>query len=106
MSEKTITIPQHLYEELAELQHVDETIPNVIERLVAHYKDTTEEMTSWFRILEDDSTEWQLLEQRIKKKLSMNDAAIVYQWRLICKKIAETATNPNPPKPPDTKKSD
>ncbi len=95
MSEKTITIPQTLYDELAELQRVDETIPKVIARLLIHYKDTTEEMNKLLHVLKDDSTEWKQLEQRINKKLSMNDAAIVYQWRLICKKLAEATPKPD-----------
>ncbi len=91
--EKTITIPQQLYDELAELQRVDETIAKVIGRLVDHYKDTTEEMSKLLHVLEDDSTEWKQLEQRINRKLSMNDATIVYQWRLTCKKLAGSTSN-------------
>ncbi len=89
MLERTVMIPEQLYMELAELQHVDETLPQVIARLVDHYKDTTGEMNKLLHVLKDDSTEWKQLEQRINKKLSMNDAAIIYQWRLTCKKIAE-----------------
>jgi predicted CopG family antitoxin len=105
LSEKTITIPKQLYDELAELQRVDETLPQVIARLVDHYKDTTGEMNKLLHVLKDDSAEWKQLEQRINKKLSMNDAAIIYQWRLTCKKIAECIpksgeTEQNaPPKP-------
>ena len=95
MSEKTIVVPQQLYDELAELQRVDETLPKVIARLIDHYKHTTEEMSKLLHVLNDDSKEWVLLEQRINEKLSMNDAAIVYQWRLSCKKMAESTPNQN-----------
>ncbi len=96
MSEKTITIPQQLYDELAELRHIDETVPSVIARLVVHYKETTEDMNKLLHVLTDDSAEWKQLEQRINKKLSMNDAAIVYQWRLTCQKIADSASKSTP----------
>ena len=103
MSEKTITIPQQLYDALVELQRVDETLPKVIERLVGHYKDTTEEMNKLLHVLNDDSAEWKQLAQRISKKLSMNDAVIIYQWRTICQKmVSESSAKPELPakKPP------
>ncbi len=105
MSEKTISIPQSLYDALAELQRVDETVPNVIARLLEHYKDTTGEMNKLLHVLEDDSKEWKQLEQRLNKKLSMNDAAIVYQWRLICQKIAESSPKPEEPEKKPAPKS-
>ncbi len=102
MSEKTITIPQQLFDELAELQRVDETLPNVIARLLDHYKETTGEMNKLLHVLNDESKEWKQLEQRIKQKLSMNDAVIIYQWRTVCQKVVESAAKPETPaeKPP------
>jgi len=90
MAEKSITIPQKLFDELAELLRVDETIPMVVARLVDHYKNTTREMSKWIHIMQDDSIEWKQLEQRINKKLSMNDACIIYQWRTTCKNLVES----------------
>jgi len=97
MAEKTITIPQKLYEELAEMERVDETIPMVIARLLEHYKETMGQMKKLLHVLQDDSKEWKQLEQRITQKLSLNDAAIIYQWRLTCKKLAEAVTRSEMP---------
>ncbi len=94
MSEKTVTIPQHLYDELTELQRVDETISKVIARLVEHYKNATGEMDKLLHVLNDDSKEWKQLERRISQKLSMNDAVIIYQWRAACQKVAESTKKP------------
>ena len=62
MTHRTVDLPEHVYEELMKLKQEDETISDVISRLIKKKK-PTRSIKQFAGMFQDSSEEWESIEK-------------------------------------------